>query len=144
MTKPGLMGPEGQFYENTWISPYHAETIWAVQEVFDALEGGKAAYLTPDPFYQRADGKPPFSDEDVDRIIAALDEEYDHEMRVYTSHHLSRSGATERPELHRLSPPARRYLVELLDAIQVKHRDVDQSPVPKASQQEPEYSGASA
>ncbi len=143
MTKMGLIGPAGQWYENTWISPYHAETTWAVQEVFEAMEAGKADHLTPDPFYQRADGKPPFSDEDIDRIILAIDEEYDTEMRVYPVHHLNRSGADARTELHRLPPLARRYLVELLDAIKSKHRDIDQSSPVNRSQQEPEYSGES-
>src|SRR3954471_4657646 len=127
MTKACIVGPEGQWYEATWISPYHAETTWAVQTVFEALESGQADHLAPDPFFVRAEGKPTFSDEDVDRIIAALDEEYDHEMSMYSVWHRNRSGATAQTELRRLPPLARRYLVELLDQIKTKHRDIDQS-----------------
>ncbi len=139
MTKPGLTGPEGQWYEGTWITPKEAEITMAYQQAFDALEDGTVDHLTPDPFYVRGGDLPPLSDADVDRFIAALDEEYDVEISHHLDHHLDRSGATERTELHRLPPLARRWLAELVDAICVKHRDIDQSPAPRPAV--PAYTG---
>jgi len=98
------------------------EVIAYLQDCLDKLERGEEDMILGDPFYQRADGKPPFSDEDVDRVIAALDEEFGHEIGTYPGYHRNRSGANATPDFHRLSPRARRALVEGLDAILSRHR----------------------
>jgi hypothetical protein len=137
-----LEGAEGQWYETLWIAPEEAEITMALQAAVEALELGQADYLTPDPFYVRGE-LPPLSDEDVDRLIAALDEEYDQEIRMYAGWHRSRSGAVEQTDLHRLPPRARRYLAEQIDAICVKHQTIDQKPPVKPEPgPKPEHSGA--
>lgn len=147
--KPGLIGPVGQKYEGTWIQPWEAEVTMFIQHVFEELEAGNAAHLLPDPFYVRAEDRPPLTDADCDRLIEALDEEYDSEMGLHPGHHKDRSGAMARTEMHRLPPLTRRYLAEGLDRIIDKHRDIDQeeppapepTPAPSAPGPVPEYTG---
>ncbi len=136
-----LTGPEGQWYETTWITPEEAEITMALQAAMDALEAGTVAHLVPDPFYQRGD-LPPLSDEEVDVFIAVLDSEYDLEMSNYAGWHRNRSAAIERTALHRLPLLARRYLAEQIDAICVKHQTINQAPPVKPNTEtEPEYRG---
>jgi hypothetical protein len=121
---------EGRREESVWLPPLTLEITDCLQWAYEALESGHEARLVPDPFSERAGGRPRLTDADVDRIILAVDAEYDHEIRVSPSHHLNRSGATERTELHRLGPRARRALAERLDAILTKHETIDQSAPP--------------
>jgi hypothetical protein len=117
----------GRREENVYLSPLVLEITDCLQWAFELLNAGQEERILSDPFYTRSDGLPPLTEADVDRVIAALDAEYDAEMRGARSHHLQRSGATERTEIHRLSPRARRALVERIDAIFTKHQGIDQT-----------------
>ncbi len=136
-----LAGPHGQLYGGAWIKPWQAEVTMLLQSVFEELEAGHADHLTPDPFYVRASGRPPLTDADCDRLVAALDEEYDKEMRAQSGYHFSRSGATARTELHRLPPLARRFLAEGIDRILDKHQSIDQSAPVGNAQTHPDVAG---
>lgn len=133
---------EGRWFENTWITPYENEVTAFLREVFDALEAGQAGHLIPDPFHQRPEGRAPLTDEQVDDLITLLDAEYDHEMKSYAAHHLNRSGAEARTEMHRLPPLARRYLAETVDEIVARHESIDQkAPARPNAQTAPAHSG---
>jgi hypothetical protein len=97
------------------------EVIDYLQDVYDKLEAGLEHHIIGDPFYQRANGQPPFSDEQVDRVIAAIDEEFAAEIGQYPGYHRNRSGANSTPDFWRLNPTARRSVVEGLDAIYQRH-----------------------
>lgn len=98
------------------------EVIAYLQDCLEKLERGEEDMILGDPFYRRADGKPPLTAPDIDRVIAAIDEEFTHEMGTYSGYHRNRSGATATPDFHRLSPRARRAVVEGLDAILTRYR----------------------
>ncbi len=132
---------DGYWFENVWIAPRVAESISAVQSAFDLLEAGEIAHLLPDPFFVRPGGKPPLSDADVDRIIAAIDSEYHAEMERSPGHHKNRSGATEHTDLWRLPPLARRALVEQLAIIMERHQSIDQSAPVGNAQTHPDCAG---
>jgi hypothetical protein len=113
--------------ENVEITDRSLDTIAYLEDVLEKLDAGEERFILADPFYQRADGKPPFSDEHIDRIIAAIDEEFATEMGQYAGYHRNRSGATATPDFHRLSPPARRAVVEGLDVIHRRHDELSKA-----------------
>ena len=98
------------------------ECIAWLQSCFEKLEAGQEELILSEPFYARADGKPPLTDEDVDKIIEGLDAEFAFEIGSYPGYHRNRSGATHVPQFDRLSPSARRALVEGIDGILARHR----------------------
>ncbi len=77
--------------------------------------------ILADPFFERPNGKPPLSDEEIDRIIAAIDSEFAHEITNYLDYHRNRSGANFAPEFSRMSPRGRRAMVEGIEAIMEAH-----------------------
>src|SRR5437016_5161755 len=98
------------------------EVIAYLQDCFEKLERGDEHLILGDPFYQRPDGKPPLTDDEVDKVIAAIDEEFTFEIGTYPGYHRNRSGASAPSDFHRLSPRARRAMVEGLDAILTRHK----------------------
>ena len=98
-------------------SPLCSEVIACLEEAFQLLESGQADRLNADPYYERAGGKPPFTDADVDRLIEALDEEFGSEIDRFPDYHKRRSGATRKTDWYRLTPSQRRGLANRLDAI---------------------------
>jgi hypothetical protein len=112
------------------------EVIDYLQDVYDKLETGLETHIIGDPFYQRANGLPPFSDEQVDRVIAAIDEEFATEIGQYPGYHRNRSGANATPDFWRLTATARRAVVEGLDAIYQRHAALaEQQAAEKAAQE---------
>jgi len=97
------------------------DVIEYLQGVLQKLDAGLESHILGDPFYQRADGKPPFTDDEVDRVINAIDAEFAIEISLYPGYHKGRSGANTTPDFGRLSPSARRVVVEGLDAIHRRH-----------------------
>ncbi len=104
------------------ISDQTEEITVYLQDVLEKLERGEAHMILADPFYRRANDKPPLSDDDVDRIITAIDSEYEEELGKYPQYHRNRSGANALPEFSRLSPTARRAVCEGLDAITQRYQ----------------------
>lgn len=96
--------------EGVTITGFTLDMTDYLQDCFDKLEAGQEDLIMADPFYTPRGG--PFSDEKVDRLIAALDEEYGKEIDNFRDHHAGRSGANTKPEWHRLGPRARRALAE--------------------------------
>lgn len=103
--------------EGVTLSDQTLEMTAYLQDVFDKLERGEEHLILGDPFYTREGGRPPLTDEHIDKVIAAIDSEYATELGQYPAYHRNRSGATALPEFSRLSPAARRRVVEGLDAI---------------------------
>jgi hypothetical protein len=98
------------------------EIIEYLQDCFEKLERGDDSLILGDPFYQRASGKPPLTDEEVDRVISAIDAEFAFEIGNYPGYHRNRSGANAPVDFNRLTPRARRAMVEGLDAILARHK----------------------
>jgi hypothetical protein len=110
-----------QVEEGVTLSPYTLEfTAW-IQHCYDLLEAGQEDHILSDPWYQRPGGRPMLTDDEVDKVIAELDKEYEVELGTYPGYHRNRSGANALPEFHRLSPRARRALVEGCDRIITKY-----------------------
>jgi hypothetical protein len=98
------------------------EIIAYLQDCFDKLNRGEEDRILGDPFYRRPEGKPNMTDEEIDRVVAAIDEEFAHEIGAYPGYHRNRSGANAPADFQRLSPRARRAMVEGLEAILVRHQ----------------------
>jgi hypothetical protein len=108
--------------EGIHLSSYTLEVTEWIQRCYELLDAGDEDRILSDPFYERANGKPPLTDDEIDAVIKALDDEYAHELGTYPGYHRNRSGATALPEFHRMSPRARRAMVEGIDRIVSKHR----------------------
>src|SRR2546428_11950060 len=80
-------------------------TVGVLEEWYQAIENGSAPYRFPS-----ADGEPR-SDDDIDRIIAAIDEEIDGEIERNQSH-WNAKGIFRGSGFIRLHPLQRRALVE--------------------------------
>lgn len=119
------------------------EVIAYLQTCYEQMERGEEDHILGDPFYQRAGGKPMLTDEEVDKVVAAIDAEFATEIGQYPGYHRNRSGATHTPDFHRLSARARRAMVEGLDAILARHRAPvhTSAPVPETQAGGPDYTG---
>jgi len=104
------------------------EVIEYLQDILQKLDAGLESHILGDPFYVRADGKLPFTDEQVDRVISAIDAEFAIEIALYPGYHKGRSGANTTPDFWRLSPSARRVVVEGLDAIHRRYAEPSAPP----------------
>lgn len=118
---------EGRWEERVWLPPFTLELTAWIQHCYDLLEAGEEKHILADPWYQRADGKPPFTDEQINAIITALDAEYESELGSFPDYHRNRSGCNALPEFHRLSAAGRRALVEGIDRIAEKHKSIVQT-----------------
>jgi hypothetical protein len=118
--------------EGVTLSPYTLEFTEWIQHCFEMLNSGQEDRIISDPWYQRTDGRPPLTDEQVDTVIEALDKEYEYELGTYPGYHRNRSGANALPEFRRLSPRARRAMVEGIDRIISKYRDGQAGPAKAA------------
>jgi hypothetical protein len=98
------------------------ETIDYLQDVLERLDTGREHEILADPYYVRPHGKAPYTDEQVDRVIAAIDSEFYTEISEQATYHRNRSGANATPDFWRLSQPARRAVVEGLEAIKTRHQ----------------------
>ena len=108
--------------EGVTLSPYTLEFTDWIQQCYELLEAGAEDRIFSDPFYERTDGRPTLTDEEIDAVINALDQEYAYELGTYPGYHRNRSGANALPEFNRMSPRARRAMVEGIDRIVSKHR----------------------
>ena len=100
-------------YATSHHDPQTAAVCAVLEDWFWAMEDGLADLRLPDPAYVRPGGKPPWTGEDVDRIIAAIDEEYGKEFA--TSGAWARiAGCNAGPGFERLAPAQRLALVQQL------------------------------
>jgi hypothetical protein len=107
--------------EGVYLDDVVIEVIAFMQDCFNRLERGEEDMILADPFFERPGGKPPLTDDEIDRIIAAIDSEFVHEITNYLDYHRNRSGANAAPEFTRMSPRARRAMVEGIEAIMALH-----------------------
>jgi len=96
--------------EGITLTPYTLDIVDYLQECFEKMEAGQEDLILADPFYVPASG--PLSDEKVDRLISALDEEFGKEIDSFPGYHERRSGANAKTDWFRLSPRARRAMAE--------------------------------
>ena len=96
------------------------EIIDYLGQCFDLMEAGKD--IMGDAFYARSGERPPLTDEEVDRVIAAIDAEYAFEIGTYPGYHRNRSGSNAIADFSRLNPQNRRAMVEGLDSILQRHK----------------------
>jgi hypothetical protein len=118
------MTAEGRVEENVKLSAFTVAVIDYLQHVFEMLDAGRERDIISDPWFTRRDGLPPLTESAIDRLIAAIDEEFAVEIGSFAGYHRNRSGATATPDFHRLSPAARRAVAEGLDAIVSRYRDM--------------------
>ena len=107
--------------EGVYLDDVVIEVITFMQECFDKLERGEENLILADPYFERPGGKPPLTDDEIERIIAAIDSEFAHEISNYLDYHRNRSGANYAPEFSRMSPRGRRAMVEGIEAIMEAH-----------------------
>lgn len=89
----------------TSYAPHELVVHAVLQDWFDALQNGSAHYRLPDANYQRPQGKPPWTDEDLDRLMKEIDN-YVWEQRSWAEHqHHATYDAG--PAYARLRPPQR-------------------------------------
>lgn len=97
-----------------------AQVLAVLQSWFEGIEEGRALLWQPDPRFKRRNGKPPWSEEDVDRIITAIDEEFEKEAMSWAKNSTA-IMATAGPGFSRLGPAQRRALCEELDMTLAKY-----------------------
>jgi len=107
--------------EGVYLDDVVIEVISFMQDCFDKLDRGEEDLILADPYFERPGGKPPLTDDEVDRVIAAIDSEFAHEITNYLDYHRNRSGANAAPEFARMSARARRAMVEGIEAIMEMH-----------------------
>lgn len=98
-------------------SPLCTAIIDCLRACFEDLESGDPARLAgwhADPYFER---EPAITQEDADRLIAALDTRLNKEIDQFDSYHLRRSGANAYTALWRLPPSARLGLAQRLARI---------------------------
>src|ERR1044071_6617902 len=108
--------------EGVTLSPYTLELTDWIQHCYELMDAGEEDRIISDPWYERSDGREPLTDEQIDAVIEALDKEYEYELGTYPGYHRNRSGANALPEFRRMSPRARRAMVEGIDRIIAKYR----------------------
>jgi len=107
--------------EGVFLSDYDLEMTAWLQECFDLYYLGKETQITSDPFYEREPGKSPITDDDVTRVINAIESEYDEELSKYANYHRNRSGANALPGYNLMPLEIQRRIVEGCDMIRMRH-----------------------
>jgi len=120
------------------MPPWTLDCIEWLQSCLDTHERGED--ILSDPFYQP---RRQISEESVDNLIDALDEEFNKEVDQFPAYHQRRSGANKRTDWHRLSDRNRRAMVEGLHRILEEHEDyaAAQKAAQSAGPRPPDYSG---
>lgn len=99
---------------------FNKELTACLQECFKDMDSGDPSRLArwnPDPFWTPGGDRPTPSQEDADRMIAALDYEYAIEIDSFPDYHIRRSGANAKPDWRRLEPSQRLGLTQRLARI---------------------------
>lgn len=112
--------PEG------WLSPYdygHSdEKVTTVIDLLDdwllAIESGEARYRLPDPNHKRRNGKPPWTDAELETAIAAIDAKVDRELSWAKTNKLMM--CTAGPGFIRLPVEQRRAMAQQMDLLLAK------------------------
>lgn len=116
--------------EGVWLSDQVLAVTAYLQDCWEKLEMGREDLIRIDPLTVR---EPRLTDEEVEKAFSAMDSEYEHEMNNYKSHHLNRSGATERTGWDRMGKAGRRAVIEgcdyLLRTVQDDREPAYQPPI---------------
>lgn len=108
--------------EGVNLSAYTNELTAWLQQCYELLDSGNEGRIPSDPFFDSG-----MTDAQVDTVIAAIDEEFVTELGSFPSYHRNRSGANALPEFHRLSPSARRAMVEGCLVIKNRHKALSEA-----------------
>lgn len=94
--------------------PKVAAVVSVLHDWFRAMEEGTHTSRFPDPNYIRRNNRPPWTDEEVDKVIEALDHEIRYEMDQRPNYWAER-GYDIPTDFSRLDKLQRRALVEQVD-----------------------------
>lgn len=115
-------------YPKVHADPEVAAVIAYLQDWFLAMEDGSADLRMPDPSYRRSGNRPEWTEDDLDRIIEAIDQEYLREVRGLTGTITGgwawvRMGCDAPPGFHRLGRLQRLAFVQGLDQVLTQFAD---------------------
>lgn len=99
-------------YPSGHQNPGVAAIIFLLDDWLNALEEGVGGFRLPDPNYQRPDGRPPWTEEELDELIRDLDHEVDCEVNRAPG---TSVGARAGPGFCRLALPQRLALAQQLE-----------------------------
>ncbi len=102
----------GVVVEGILLSPYTLAVTAYLHDCWQHLDNGTEDQIIADPFYESG-----LSDEQIDWVIKALDEEYDKEWGLYSSYHRNRQGCEAGADFNRMGTRARRAMIEGLQRI---------------------------
>ena len=102
-------------YPSGHADPKVAGIIAVLQRWYDAMQDGSVQHWYPQLDFKRRNGKPLWSDEELDRLIAALDEEFDKELSWAKTQADVKAEAG--PGFSRLTTTQRLVLAQELDAM---------------------------
>jgi hypothetical protein len=105
--------------EGYW-EPWQRAVIECLDEWFEAMDAGTAFSRLPDPMYQRPDGKPPWTDDELDNLMSTVIDDYVERQRAWATQkrqvaYSGHSGFT------RLAPMQRLALAQDLERILLAH-----------------------
>lgn len=104
----------GRTYPSGHADPQVHAIMALLEDWFTAMEDGTAHYRQPDFEYRRSEGKPQWSEDDVDRLVKAIDAEIDQEVLRLPG---TTTHSTAGPGFHRLEFPQRLALAQQLDGL---------------------------
>ena len=81
----------------------------------DKLQQGRENEIPLDPFYKSKRRK--LTDDYINRIIQAIDYEFEYEAIRFSSYHLQYSGSAKPPDFSKLSKRGRRATVQGIDKL---------------------------
>lgn len=105
-------------YPSGHKNPGVAAIIFLLDDWLNALEEGVAGFHLPDPNHQRPDGRPPWTEEELDDLIRDLDYEVDREVSRAPG---TSVGARAGPAFCRLAVPQRLALAQQLEQLLEGH-----------------------
>lgn len=107
-------------YPSGHTNPGVAAVMFLLDDWALAMDAGTAHLRRPDPDYVRPEGKEPWTEDELDRMMRAIDAEIDQEVNRAPG---TSVGAKAGPEFHRLAVPQRLALAQQLADTIAQHRD---------------------
>jgi len=106
-----------------------AAVIFLLDDWLQAMENGTAHHRLPDPNYVRSNGKPTWTEDELDTLIRDLDAEIDQEVTRLPG---TSVGAKAGPGFSRLALPQRLALAQQLDNLVQRHQEALQAFEPRS------------
>lgn len=107
-------------YPSGHENPGVAAVIFLLDDWLQAIENGTVHLRMPDHNYVRPNGRPTWTEEELDTLIRDLDAEIDQEVNRAPG---TSVGAKAGPGFYRLALPQRLALAQHLEAMLAEHED---------------------